>query len=327
MNIGRLRFFVQLFFFMFLIYGGLYSLKIGSSLPTFACRYNDYRGGICALYSFQVLLGFPLKTLFTSYFMGFAITILIFGFWAFLFNKAWCGWVCPMGFIQDILSGIRNFLGISAVKFSESRRKKLSCVKFIVLLLLIMIPILISNSFFGLPTLPKELAIPYCNICPAKTAAPMLTGNFEEVKVFGNAGIGIDFKSIIKISLSTLSVIIFSLFIVGSFFKKRFFCTFCPMSALLTLFEKIGLIKLKKDGSKCTHCNNCAKACPLDIQEIATERTKTNMVTSDCTLCMKCIEDCPENNALKATICGKTVFKSSAKGFIKRQIKKNKTKK
>ena len=59
------------------------------------------------------------------------------------------------------------------------------------------------------------------------------------------------------------------IFLVGSFVKKRFFCFFCPMSALQFLFSRIGLLRLIKDGDKCTRCGNCSRVCDVGIKEIA----------------------------------------------------------
>ena len=169
----------------------------------------------------------------------------------------------------------------------------------------------IGNSLFGAPTLPPDLATPFCQICPGKSLTPIFHGDF--------AAFVVDFSSGIKVVLTALSMGVAGLFLAGSFFKRRFFCFYCPMAALLSIFNKIGLVSLKKKGSKCTRCGNCFRACPMDILKIAQKRSRKDMVAQDCILCMRCIEVCPENDALRATICGKTVFRSSSQAFLARQ--------
>lgn len=216
-----------------------------------------------------------------------------------------------MGFLQDLLTKIRMYFKIDGTRFSWLTRKRYQSVKYVLLVLLILLPLGIGNSFFGLPKLSSDLSVPFCQICPAKPLLPLFNGDV------GN--IAIDFSSATGIVLSTLSMIILGLFFAASFLKRRFLCFYCPMSALLSLFEKVGLFSLKKDGQSCTRCGNCARACPMEIQEIADDRAHVKMVTQDCMLCMRCIEVCPEDNALRATFAGLTIFPSSADGFLKRQ--------
>ncbi len=311
MKVDRIRLLVQFFLFLFFVYGGLLSLSIGSAIPTMSCIYAKYRGGFCFLYPFQRYLAVPLKTLFTSSLVMFLIYIGTFCAWAFVFNKVWCGWACPLGFLQDILTIIREALNIDGSRFKWITRYRFTSVKYILLVLLILIPIGISNSFSGSPRLPSDLAVPFCQICPGKPLMPLFHGDFSAIKI--------DFSSGVRVVMTVLSMGVVGLFLAGSFFKRRFLCSYCPMAALLSIFDKIGLVSLKKKGSKCTRCGNCFRACPMDILEIAQEKEKVNMVTQDCILCMRCIEVCPENDALRATILGKTVFRSSARGFLERQ--------
>ena len=188
--------------------------------------------------------------------------------------------------------------------------------KYALLMLLILLPAGIGNSIFGLPKFTGDLAVPFCQICPGKPLLSLFNGD--------TSYFGIDFSSFAKIILTTLSMVIFALFFSASFLTRRYLCSYCPMAALLSLFQKFGMISLKKEGGKCTGCGNCYRACPMDIREIEDEREKTNMVTQDCMLCMRCVEVCPENNALKATFLGMTIFPSTTKGFLMRQKKINK---
>jgi polyferredoxin len=311
MRVDRIRLIVQFFCFMFLVYGALAGLGIGNAVPTFACVYAKYRGGYCFIYPFQRFLSVPFETLIGGFGIVFLIYLGTFFLWGIAFSKAWCGWACPIGFIQDLLTLLREALKIDATRFGWVTRPAYSSVKYILLVLIIVLPMGIGNSFFGLSKLPADLAVPFCQICPAKPLLPLFHGDFSNI--------GIDFSSPTKLVLTSLSMIIFTLLFTASFLKRRYLCAYCPMAALLSLFDKIGVISLKKDGRKCTRCGNCARACPMDIMEIADARDKVNMVTQDCILCMRCIEVCPENDALRATVGGFTVFPSSAEGFIKRQ--------
>ena len=311
MRVDRLRLIVQFLLFLFLIYGGLLSLGIGQAIPTMVCVYAKYKGGFCFLYPFQRYLSSSFSVLFGPFGIMFLIYLGTFCLWVVAFNKSWCGWACPIGFTQDLLTKIREWLKVDVSRFRWVTRYRFTSVKYILLVLLIVLPMGIGNSLFGLPKFTEDLAVPFCQICPGKPLIPMFHGDFSVI--------GIDFSSVTKLILTTLSMVILGLLLSASFLKRRYLCAYCPMAAVLSLFDKIGLISLKKTGEKCTRCGNCYRACPMDIVEIAEEREKTNMVTQDCMLCMRCIEVCPENDALRATVCGMTVFRSTAQGFLKRQ--------
>jgi polyferredoxin len=247
---------------------------------------------------------------------AFLTYLITFCLWTLALNKVWCGWLCPLGFLQDLLTKLREALGINATRFTWLARDGYQWVKYVLLVLMILLPMGIGNSLFGLPKFTEDLAVPFCQICLGKTLLPLFNGDISNLKI--------DFSSITLIIMTSLSMGIFALFFTASFLKRRYLCSYCPMAALLSLFQKYGLVSLKKDGQKCTRCGNCYRSCPMDIREIADERKKTNLVTQDCCLCMRCVEVCPENNALRATFLGLTIFPSTTEGFLTRQNKINK---
>ncbi len=311
MRVDRIRLLIQFLSFILMIYGGIVLINLGRGLPALTCVYSKYSAGLCFLYPLQRFAGLPFFLLLGGYGILLLKYMGMFILWVIVFNTAWCGWVCPIGFLQDLLSKLRAYMNVDLSRFSWLTRDRYKSVKYILLVLLILLPIGIGNSIFGLPKLTDDLAVPFCQICPAKPLLPMFDGNFSHIFI--------DFSSGTKIVLSTLSMIILALFFTASFLKRRFLCSYCPMSALLSLFEKTSLLSLKKDGRKCTQCGNCSRVCPMEIREIADERERTDIVTQDCMLCMRCIEVCPEDNALRATFAGMTIFPSTAKGFLKRQ--------
>ena len=128
----------------------------------------------------------------------------------------------------------------------------------------------------------------------------------------------IDFSSTVAITLTSIGIIFTALFFIGSFVKKRFFCFFCPMSALHYIFSKFSIVSFKKDGSKCTKCGDCYAVCDMQIKDIADDITSTNILKDDCILCLKCVAACPENDALHFDIFNLKTFSSTKEGFRKR---------
>ncbi len=309
-NISRFRFYIQLLSFIVLIYGGYAYISIGQNLPTFACPYNHATAGNCFLISLQHQLHNSWQNLLG--FRGIALLSAIISFLLFfiLLNKAWCGYICPLGTIQDWLTSLRKRLGIRFARYEESTFRKLKKVKYVVLVWLIVAPLFIANSVFGLPRLSHDFFPPFCTICPARPVLPLFTGDTSQYFI--------DFSSPITLTMTALGLVIVALFLVGSFVKKRFFCLFCPMSALHYLFSRLAILRLTKEGEKCTKCGNCFRVCDVNIVEIADDVTHRNIVQDDCMMCFKCVEACPEDGCLKVSVLGLPIFVSSEEGFFHR---------
>ena len=306
MNVQRFRLLIQFICFVLLIYGSTFAFDIGNKLPTFSCAYVDGHGGGCFLVGLQHQLARPLEAFWGDRGIRLLTLLGIAALWAIVINKAWCGWVCPFGFLQDLMTKLRNLLNIDLSRLSWIAGKRYRSVKFIFLALLVLIPLAIGNL-----GLSRDWTAPFCKMCPARPLLPLFTGDFSEFHI--------DFSSTPAMILTTIAIVLVGLFFTSSFVKRRFLCSYCPMLAFLSLFDKVGLLSLKKDSQRCTRCGNCYRACPMEIRAIEEEKVKTNLVTQDCILCLRCVESCPENQALTATFCGVPILKASQEGFLKRQ--------
>ncbi len=237
MNLVRFRFWFQIVAFALIVYGGYIGLDLGDKLPTFACVFNgEGTGGKCYVGELQHDLKHPIDM-----FMGFAgyaflISLGMFAVWFWALNKGWCGFVCPLGTMQDWLTMLREKSKIRYSEYSWANRGKIKSIKYILLILLLLLPVMIANSVFGLPKLPNGLSMPFCDICPGRMMIPAFTGHFNQFYI--------DFSSKTDMVMTALGMIITGLFLVGSFVKKRFFCYFCPMAALQYIFSKPALLKL-----------------------------------------------------------------------------------
>ncbi len=309
-DIDRFRFWVQIISFALMIYGGYLAIDIGTHVPTFACPYASGAGGTCYLFPLQHQANMPVAQLAGPRGIGLLTGLAGFFLFFIVFNKAWCGFVCPLGAIQDWISRIRVAFGIRYSTYSPETFHRLKKIKYGLLLLLILLPLLMSNSFFGLPRLSHDFANPYCMVCPARTVLPLFSADASQWMV--------DFSSTTKMILTALGMAVTGLFLIGAFVKRRFFCLFCPMSALQYLFSKAGLLRMTKAGAKCTRCGNCQRVCDMGIREIAESTDSGNIVQDDCMMCFKCVAACPEEDCLKVTFLGVPVYLSTEQGFYHR---------
>jgi polyferredoxin len=236
---------------------------------------------------------------------------LIFSALVMAIGRAWCGWICPMGFVQDVLDKFRQWLGIGHVRFSSRLRKRLKVVKWIFLGVALLIPIWVAFPVL-FPSVAQDLFIPFCQMCPGKYILPLTVANPDRI--------ALDFQSATTIVMSVLGLTFSIMLIIGSFVKRRFWCHYCPLGLMLSWYRKISALRLVKDDSKCTHCEICYNVCPMEIEEVFKEKDKKDVTFQECTLCLKCIEHCPEEDALSAKYMGATVYRSTNKRFFNRHL-------
>ena len=306
MKISGIRWTILTISFFVLLFGAYLNLYFGYFLPSFSCCYVNSRAGTCFMLTLQQTLGvltLDSMLVFLERFFYFSILVIILG-------RAWCGWICPLGFFQEILDFIRRISGIGYIRFSDKLKKSLGWIKWLLFFMASLLPLWVACPVFC-PIVALDLRIPYCQLCPGKYILPLLAGNPNRVAV--------NFSSITHMVMSTLGLLISSSVIVGAFIKRRFWCHFCPLGLILSFYRRLGFLKLKKNDAKCTKCEICYNVCPVEIKQVFQSRGRKDVTFSECTLCLKCVEHCPEPGALKASYLGKTIYKSSGLKTLEKQ--------
>lgn len=213
--------------------------------------------GACPLGSLQGAISADRSTLY--YMCG---ILVIFGV---MLGRAICGWLCPFGFIQELLYKIKT------PKLKKNKvTRLLSYFKYVVLVFFVFIvPIMYAFRDTPLPAFCKY-------ICPAGTleGGIGLLANKVNASYFSMLGPLFTWKFLILISVCVISVFVF-----------RMFCRFiCPLGALYGFFNKISFFGIKVDNSKCTNCSLCVSKCKMDIKKVGDH---------ECISCGECISVCP----------------------------------
>lgn len=312
---------VQFFMFVVMVYGSLFLTtfysedKFTQSLPALSCAYDKQSADYCTLIPLQHQMDHRVSGVLTgdvglmAGLMGTVVTLATFIVLIVILNKAFCGWVCPLGFFQEMVHALGNKLGFKRFyTLSAATLKKVRPIKWLMLAFLVFIfPLLTGLGFLG-----HEFGDPFCKICPSRILTTLAVGDASQLYV--------DNSSSGYMALSIIADLLFGLMIAMAFVIKQPFCRICPMLALQAVFKKLGLLRLVKNGSSsCDNCGLCAKVCPTDIVEIGQVAHKpTNITYADCTLCGACVEFCPDDNVLQLQYAGFPVFKSSKEYFKKR---------
>jgi polyferredoxin len=206
-------------------------------LATFACP-------IGVLANFSAIHVWPLMALGTLFLVGGFVGSLL------------CGWVCPFGFLQDLVGRIPT------PKFNLPSWT--GHLRYGVLIgLVLMVPFLWGEG--------HPLFI--CRLCPAGA----LEGAIPNVVTQAIEGSAITWPSVAKI-------IILALFGIAMFVKWRPWCRlFCPLGAAYGLFNRASLVVLGFHPERCDECGACRKRCKYGV---IPEKGASGSVPG----CIRCLE-------------------------------------
>ena len=216
----------------------------------------------------------------------------------FVLGRLWCSWICPFGFLSDLLTGLRKILGLDHRQLSRRWRNGLVWTKYGLLAATLGLSALAAVP--AMAAHKAELLNPFCQLCLGRYASPFLS--FAEV-------CWTNWNSWITGTLTVLGTVTFASFFFG-FSVRRFYCRICPIGGITAPFNRYGLVSLHKEAHRCTRCGACARVCPVDNLTVYEGRSGEAVNACECTLCLRCVEHCPEPGCLKFTFLGKKVVGS-----------------
>ncbi len=149
---------------------------------------------------------------------------------SFFMGRFFCGFICPIGALQDFFKFLGSNLKIKEKKIWENKYFNPEIIKYFILLVAVVLSCLNLGNIIA----------PY---------SPWAT--------YLNLFIGF------SLNMGTFILIMIIFF---SLFFKRIFCrVFCPLGAFQSLLYALGPLKLKKSKS-CGICVKCFNDCPVDIK-------------------------------------------------------------
>ncbi len=251
------------------LYKGPLKFLCGPSLNCYSCPFALFSCPLGLIQNFFFSLKFlPLSMVFKLFTYLFSFLLL----WGVLIGRIVCGWICPIGFFQELTYKLSPFKKIQIFS-SFSLKSRIFSKGLFFFFTLIFIP-------FGGGIFLKKL-LPFCEIlCPAGT----LEASFLQILLH---------KELLHL-LSFLFFIKLFFFIVFLFFtlaELRFFCKFlCPLGLVYGLFNKLSF-ELKVNPNFCTKCKACEKVCPMNIKVYEEFKHFSSMI--ECIKCFECQKVCP----------------------------------
>ncbi len=233
----------------------------GVCVPVLNCYSCPGALGACPIGSLQNVAGGSGRSL-SFYVLGF---LMLFGM---AFGRLLCGFACPFGLVQDLLSRIP----VRKKKVPAAVDRPLRKLKYVLLAAVFLLPAAVS-------AVKGSAASPYfCKyLCPAGTleaGIPLLITN-PSLRALAGA-------------LFTWKALVLCAVILAAIFIPRAFCRYlCPLGAFYSLFQRLSLYRMTLDVSSCIHCGRCEDACPMAV------RVTEDLDSPECIRCGKCKAACP----------------------------------
>ena len=188
---------------------------------------------------------------------------------AFILRKGFCGWICPVGFVSNLVE-----------KIGKPLRTKKSMPVWLDYPLLSLKYLLLAFFVYMILVQMDLKAIEAFLYSPYNLVA--------DVKMLG---------FFLQPSSLTLAVIGF-LFLI-SLYIRNFWCRYlCPYGALLGILAVFSPVQVKRKASLCIDCKKCEHVCPAAIR-ITRNGTLRH---AECIGCMECVEVCPQKDCLSMVV-------------------------
>ncbi|MFZ0807159.1 MAG: 4Fe-4S binding protein [Candidatus Sulfotelmatobacter sp.] len=188
---------------------------------------------------------------------------------AFLFRKAFCSWLCPIGTLSEYLWRAGRLLFHRNFTLPNWLDLPLRSLKY---LLLGFFAWAVGNM--SAESVEGFMRSPYGAIADVR----ML--NFFR-------------------DLGETAAIVLALLALASLLVKNFWCRYlCPYGALLGLTSLLSPLRIRRAEPACIDCAKCAKACPssLPVDKLVTIKS------AECTGCFECVAVCPAEGALQMAL-------------------------
>ena len=184
---------------------------------------------------------------------------------AFLFRKAFCSWLCPVGTISEYLWRIGRKIFRRNFRLPGWLDIPLRGLKYL----------LLGFFLWAVASMSAEAIRSFMHTPYGLIAAVKMLNFFR--------------------FLSLTGLVVIGLLVIASLFIENFWCRYlCPYGALLGLVSLASPLRIRRKAAACIDCAKCARACPssLPVDRLLSVRS------AECTGCMACVAACPAEGAL-----------------------------
>lgn len=186
----------------------------------------------------------------------------IIGLSSLLFGRAFCGWACPMGLVEDALGRLPK----PSRRFRQWFAKADRVLKWAKWPILVIVVWAVFAHNYQADHRPYEYV----------TRTPSVF-NVQAVQIAWGLGGG-PYRA---------RFVVLAVALVGGLVVTRLWCRYlCPLGALISVFNKLSVFALHRDKRTCTDCGLYPDQC--------SEYTVPG--TTDCVMCGECVQGCPTHS-------------------------------
>src|SRR5579864_1059573 len=185
---------------------------------------------------------------------------------AFLFRKAFCSWLCPVGTLSEYLWKLGR----------KIFRRNFPLPRWVDIPLRGLKYVLLGFFVWAVSSISAKAIAGFMN-SPYGIVADVKMLNF--FRFIGETGL-----------------IVLGVLVVASVLVQNFWCRYlCPYGALLGLASVFSPMRIRRNTDTCIECAKCAKACP---SALAVDKL-VKITSTECTGCLECVAVCPAEGALR----------------------------
>jgi polyferredoxin len=268
----------QIGVFAFILGIALRHLLVGESGAAVTASWEAYcpMGGLETLYKFITTGGKYVSHAHLSNLVVLVGTLAV----ALVARNAFCGWLCPFGFVQDMVSSLSAFVQ----KRVPALRRAVKTLK---------------TRGAGLAVLDRYLRFVKYGVLAWAVGGAAYFG----FMVFRDYDPYAAMWNLLELSIGPGGAVLAAL-LIASLFVERPWCRYaCPLGAATGLLGALSPVYLKRESDACKACAVCTKACPMGLPV----HTATTIKHVDCIGCLECVDECPREGALELKV-GVPVF-------------------
>jgi polyferredoxin len=193
----------------------------------------------------------------------------------FFLGRFFCGWICPLGSLNQFLGNIRSQSPVRKTRIASNRYKKWQTTKYL-LLIAGLLAAIFGSSIVGWID-PLSLFVRSIGVSLLPAAASKKYYVVYQLHYWPSVLMGAAFLAVLLMNLRV----------------TRFWCrALCPLGALLGVASRWSILGLHKDAATCNECSRCLINCQGGDDPIG----GVAWHKAECHLCMNCVDACPHGS-------------------------------
>jgi polyferredoxin len=245
---------------------------------------------------------------------------------AALLGRAFCGWACPLGALNQLVSELRPSVK-GKRRIASNATKPYQKAKYVILAAVlgaallgsavggVLDPLCMLTRGVSLVVLPW-IGWALGGVMGAASGSGVAVLRGAADGVWGVAGGSLlAGRGLIYGGGFAIGVLFVAVLAVNRWVPRLWCRGLCPLGALLGASGRFGMLSLDKDAGRCDQCGLCQLAC----QGAASPRPGDRWQRAECDLCLNCVAACP-HGAIAFRLAGRATDEQALPDLGRRSV-------